>query len=59
MPHFFDKEINLICVGDVLSGKSSFLEDYTKCRPDREQAHYKVYPLESSDKSVVFLHEVQ
>lgn len=29
MAQIFQNEINLLCVGDLLSGKSSFLEDYT------------------------------
>ena len=53
----FQTEINLLCVGDVLSGKSSFLENYTKCLP--ENLHYKIYPQIHTPHRKVYFHEVE
>lgn len=57
MKKCFESEINLLCVGDVLSGKSSFLENYTKCLP--ENLHYKIYPRIHTQNKVVYFHEVE
>jgi hypothetical protein len=56
MRGIFENEINLLCVGDVLSGKSSFLENYTNS--NQEQLHYRVYPVRDG-QNIVFLHEVE
>lgn len=47
----------MLCVGDVLSGKSSFLQNYTKS--NEQHLHYRVYPLQDSSETIVFLHEVE
>ena len=50
------RHINLLCVGDITSGKSTFLTRYTHQPSD--EGRYKVY-IRKIGNVVVSLHEVE
>lgn len=51
-------ELNILCVGELMAGKSTFLEGYTSSDPSQE--HFKVFlRREQKLASVVYLQEVE
>lgn len=51
-------ELNILCVGELMAGKSTFLEGYTQSDPSQE--HFKIFlRLERKLGCVVYLQEVE
>ena len=53
-----ESELNILCVGELMAGKSTFLESYTGYESESQQ--YKIFmKQEKKIKKTVFLHEIE
>jgi septin family protein len=53
-------ELNILCAGELTSGRSTFLENYTKTKVEEEK--YKIFVHEerrNEESLVVYFHEIE